>query len=92
MPKPSSQLGKEQVVCPHLPAVDNIYHNHSSTTSKESFHDRSIIIVGGDACQKTVNQLARYYADVPPVVSITTKAPVPSNTVVSLIRGTITGT
>ena len=79
------QFHKKQVVC--LPkmrgdvfttaAVDNIDHNPSPTTSKQSFPgtgvslfqhpaiagqgvDRSIVIVGGAAGQKTVGHLPSY--------------------------------
>jgi len=44
------------------------------------------VIVGGAAWQKTVDQLPSYYADVPPVVSSTTKVPIPPNPVASLSR------
>ena len=48
--------------------------------------DRSIVIVGGATGQKTVGHLPSYYADVPPVVSSTTKAHGPPSTVASLSR------
>jgi len=48
--------------------------------------DRSIAIVGGSARQKTISHLPSYYTEVLPVVSITTKAPIPPSTVETLSR------
>ncbi|PIK54727.1 hypothetical protein BSL78_08373 [Apostichopus japonicus] len=93
------QFHREQVVCPSkmrgevftTAAVDNIDHNPSTTTSKDSFHgiNRSIVVAGesGDARSKTVAPLPHYYTDVPPVTSSIKKSPVPAAGVVSLARG-----
>ncbi|PIK56610.1 hypothetical protein BSL78_06466 [Apostichopus japonicus] len=105
------QFHREQVVCPPkmrgevftTAAVDNIDHNPSATTSKDSFHGTAIsliqhpsytgeginrsIVVAGDARSKTVAPLPHYYTDVPPVTSSIKKSPVPAAGVVSLARG-----
>ena len=91
------QFLKQQVVCPPkmrgdvftTAAVDTIDHNRSSTPSCHrnctAFAGqgvgRSVVIFGDVAGQQAVGHLPSYYADVPPVVSSSTKAPVPPSTV-----------
>ncbi|PIK38149.1 hypothetical protein BSL78_25014 [Apostichopus japonicus] len=94
------QFHREQVVCPPkmrgevftTAAVDNIDHNPSATTSKDSFHGTAISLIqhpgeSGDARSKTVAPLPHYYTDVPPVTSSIKKSPVPAAGVVSLAIG-----
>ena len=48
--------------------------------------DRSIVILGGSASQKTVGNLPNYYTDIQPVQSSTIKISVPPSTLGSLCR------
>ncbi len=105
----------EQVVCPPTmrgsvfttAAVDNIDHNPSATTAKDSFHgtgisllqhptfadegvDRGTVIIEGNAGSKTVNQLPRFYTDVPPVTSSVKQSAVPTTSITSLKRNDFT--
>ena len=100
----------EQVVCPELlrgnvftiAAVDNIDHNPSSTTAKDSFHGTGISLIQhpsssndgvvrgnttiSHSCSKTIAQLLSFYAGVPPVTSGVKGSSVPTSSVTSLER------